>query len=123
MSDGKRLFAALLASVILLLPPAAAGAALSKDQVAAQVEKEFGVKVLGVRPGTADGRAVFIVKVMFLGGNFNTAFQVHSWEIDPESGRRILQFRHLPSGHELSGGYQSRPNQQAPEALRRYVWH
>tara|TARA_B100000315_G_C14252820_1_gene440553 strand:+ start:120 stop:284 length:165 start_codon:yes stop_codon:yes gene_type:complete len=53
------------------------------------VAKEFGVKVLDVNAGTADGKAVFIVKIMCLGGDFKTAFQVNTWVVDAEDGKRI----------------------------------
>jgi hypothetical protein len=121
MIDRNFLLTGLLAAVIAL-PAANAEAAMSKDQVAAQVAEEFGVQVLDVRPETADGKAVFVVKIMFLGGNFNTAFQVNTWVVDAETGKRIPQFRHRSSGHELSGGNRSRANRQPVDALRGHVW-
>ena len=40
-----------------------------------------------------------------------------------DTGRRISQFRHEPSGRSLSGNYDSRPNRQSPSALRRgHIW-
>jgi ribosomal protein L23 len=62
----------------MLISVAGANATMSKDWVSAQVAKEFGVKVLDVNAGTADGKAVFIVKIMCLGGDFKTAFHVNT---------------------------------------------
>jgi len=121
MIERKFLFASLVTAIVSL-PAADAGAAMSADQISAQVANEFGVEVLGVRPDTVHGKAVFIVRVMFPGGNFNTAFQVNSWVVDADTGKRISQFRHLSSGHELSGGYRSHPNRQPADALRGHVW-
>jgi len=121
MIDRKFLFASLVASMALL-PAANADAAMSKDQVSAQVAKEFGVKVLDVSADTADGKAVFIVKIMFLGGNFNTAFQVNTWVVDAEDGKRISQFQHLSSGQRRSGGHDAHPNRQPANALRGHIW-
>lgn len=121
MIDRKFLFASLVAAMALL-PAASADAAMSKDQVSAHVAKEFGVQVLDVRPDTADGKAVFIVKVMFLGGNFNTAFQVNTWVVDAEDGKRISQFQHLSSGQKRAGGHDAHANRQRANALRGHIW-
>ena len=121
MIDRICLFAGLVAAMALL-PAADAGAAMSKDQVSALVAKEFGVQVLDVRPDTADGKAIFVVKVMFLGGNFNSAFQVNTWSIDAEDGKRILQFQHLSSGQKRAGDHDAHANRQRANALRGHVW-
>ncbi|MFP6712277.1 MAG: PepSY domain-containing protein [Rhodospirillales bacterium] len=111
-----------VALVLFLSFGSIAEAALSKSQVQAAVEKQYDVKVLKIYPGTDAGRAVFFVRVMFNGGNFNTAFQINTLVIDAETGKRVPQFRHGSSGQELSGSYDSRPNRQAPAALRGHIW-
>lgn len=121
MIERKFLFASLVASMALL-PAANAAAAMSKDQVSAQVAKEFGVQVLDIRPDTVDGKSVFIVKVMFLGGNFNSAFQVNTWVVDADDGKRISQFQHLSSGQQRAGGLNAHANRQRANALRGHIW-
>jgi len=121
MIDRKFLFASLVAAVVLL-PAANANAAMSKDQISTQVAKEFGVQVLDVSPDTADGKAVFIVKIMFLGGDFNSAFQVNTWVVDAEDGKRISQFQHLSSGQSRSGGHDAHPDRQRTDAHRGHIW-
>jgi hypothetical protein len=121
MHERRILVASFLAAMVFLLATNAE-AAMTKDQAAAHVAKEFGVKVLDIRPDNADGKAVFVVKIMFLGGNFNTAFQVNTWVVDAEDGKRVSQFQHLPSGQTFSGGHDSHPNRQPTDALRGHVW-
>ncbi len=111
---------ALLLQIILTGP---AAAMLDKSQVQATVEKTYDAKVLRVYEGEDNGRSVFFVRVMYNGGNYNTAFQVNTLVIDADTGKRISQFRHEPSGRSLSGNYDSRPNRQSPSALRRgHIW-
>lgn len=64
MIDRKFLFAG-LAATLALLPAANAHAAMSKDQMSDHVAKEFGVQVLAISADDVDGKAVFIVKIMF----------------------------------------------------------
>lgn len=121
MIDRKFLFAGLMAS-LALLPAANAHAAMSKAQVSAHVATEFGVQVLGISADNVDGKAVFIVKIMFPGGNFNTAFQVNTWVVDAEDGKRISQFQHLSSGQKRAGGLNAHANRQRANALRGHIW-
>ncbi len=121
MIDRKFLFASLVASMAML-PAVNADAAMSKDQVSAHVAKEFGVQVLDVSADRVDGKAVFIVKIMFLGGNFNTAFQVNTWVVDADNGKRIPQFQHLSSGQKRAGGHEVHANRQRANALRGHIW-
>jgi hypothetical protein len=55
----------------LALGAAPAGAALSADQVKRQVETQYGVKVLRVKPMTEQGRSAFALTIMNPGGAFN----------------------------------------------------
>ncbi len=95
MIDGKRLgvciAAALLAAALSFPLPALA--AMNADQVKAKVAKAFGVEVLKVRPGKADGRKVFVVTVMNPGGDFNEAFQVSTIVVDVETGKLVSGYR------------------------------
>jgi len=111
-----------LAVIWMMGVAANAEAAMSKSQIQASVEKQYSVKVLGVSSGRDLGRTVFFVKVMFNGGNYNTAFQVNTLVIDADTGKRLAQFRHGSSGREMSGNFDSRPNRQSPGALRGHIW-
>jgi hypothetical protein len=97
-------------------------AAMSESQIQASVENLYEVKVLKIYPGKESGRAVFFVKVMFKGGNYNTAFQVNTLVIDASTGKRLPQFSHGASGQNLSGNFDSSPNRQSPGALRGHIW-
>ena len=123
MSKMRHPFVAIsIGLVILMLAGTSAGAASSQKQIRASVEKQYDAKVLKIYPGKDAGRAVFFVRVMYNGGNFNTAFQVNTLVIDANTGKRVKQFRHGSSGRELSGNYDSSPNRQAPDALRGHIW-
>ena len=97
-------------------------AAMTKGQVKAATEKTYDVRVLKINPDKKDGKDVFIVKVMYNGGNWNTAFQVNTIVINANTGKRVSQFRHQSSGRSLSGNYDAMPNRQPPDALRRHIW-
>ena len=77
---------------------ASPAAALSADQVKRQVETQYGVKVLRIKPMTEQGRSAFAVTIMNPGGAFNEAFQVNTIVIDAETGRPIIQYRQGPGG-------------------------
>ncbi len=103
----------MLAPVVAALamwPAAVSQAAMSEDQVRTAIERDYGVQVLRVSPGTADGRNVFMVTVMNPPGDFNEAFQVNTLVIDAETGRLVPQFRHLPSCQRFSGAALNFPN-------------
>ena len=84
-------FAVLLAALVLAAPTVAE-AAMTKDQVAQKIEKEFKVKVLRVEPMTEDGKPIFAVTVMSAGGDWNHAFQVNTIAVDADTGERVVQF-------------------------------
>ncbi len=92
-----RMLAPLVAAVATW-SAAVSQAAMSEDQVRTAIERDYGVQVLRVSPGMADGRNVFMVTVMNPAGDFNEAFQVNTLVVDAETGRLVPQFRHLPSG-------------------------
>lgn len=83
---------AALAAALILAVPTVAQAAMTKDQVAAKIEKEFKVKVLRVEPMTEDGKPVFAVTVMGSGGDWNHAFQVNTIAVDAATGQPVVQF-------------------------------
>ncbi|MCH8090883.1 MAG: PepSY domain-containing protein [Proteobacteria bacterium] len=125
MIDNKRacVFAVVvgLGAVLALPPPAIA--ALSANQVKAKVAKEFGVKVLKVRPGKADGRKVFVVTVMNPGGDFNEAFQVSTIVVDVETGKLVSGFRHRASGLDANQAPTFVPNLHSPDTLSwGFIW-
>ena len=84
----------------LVLGAAPAGAALSADQVKRQVETQYGVKVLRIKPMTEQGQSAFAVTIMNPGSDFNEAFQVNTIVIDAETGRLIIQYRQGLGGLE-----------------------
>ena len=84
---------------------------MNADQVKAKIAKEFGVKVLKVRPSNADGRKVFVVTVMNPGGDFNEAFQVSTIAVDVETGELVPGFRHRASGLDPNQAPSYVPNQ------------
>ena len=111
-------FASLLAGLVLSAAPSPTMAAMSQAEVRNAVEKDYDVKVIKITPGTDANRPVFFVKIMYNGGNFNTAFQINTIVIDTETGKRIAQFRHGSSGRTLPGTFDSIPNRQLNTALR-----
>jgi len=110
--------AALLAGFVISVSPSLSLAAMSQAQVRAAVEKDYDVKVIKITAGVASNRPVFYVKIMYKGGNFNTAFQVNTIVIDAKTGKRVSQFRHKSSGRSLPGTYDNVPNRQTTDALR-----
>jgi uncharacterized membrane protein YkoI len=97
-------------------------AAMSAAQVKSAIEAEYDARVLKIDPGKDNGRDVFIVKVMYNGGDYNTAFQVNILVIDAETGKPVSQFRHGASGRSLPGAYDNEPNRQPEDALRGHIW-
>jgi hypothetical protein len=116
------LYAVFLTALLVAALPAPSLAAMNQAQVRAALEKDYDVKVLKITPGADAKRRVFIVKIMYNGGNFNTAFQVNTIVVDAETGKRISQFRHGPSGRSLPGTFDSVPNRQRADALRGHIW-
>ena len=112
------IFTSLLAGLGLSAMPSQSLAAMSQVQVRTAVEKDYDVKVIKITPGTDAKRPVFFVKIMYNGGNFNTAFQINTIVIDAGSGKRIPQFRHGSSGRRLPGTFDSIPNRQLTDGLR-----
>ncbi|MFP6734907.1 MAG: PepSY domain-containing protein [Rhodospirillales bacterium] len=112
------LFAGLLAGLGLSVAPRPSWALMSEAQVRAAVENDYDVKVIKITPGIDTERVVFYVRIMYNGGNFNTAFQINTIVIDAETGKRIAQFRHGSSGRTLPGNFDSIPNRQLTDALR-----
>ncbi len=113
---------ALVVAAVAMWPAAVSRAAMSEDQIRTAIERDYGVQVLRVSPGMADGRNVFMVTVMNPAGDFNEAFQVNTLVVDAETGRLVPQFRHLPSGQIFSGAARNVPNRQSPDALRGRTW-
>ena len=113
---------ALTAWLAQLAVPSSANAAMTQSQVAAATEKSYDVRVLKIYADKENGKSLFRVKVMYNGGDWNTAFQVNTIVIDAETGERVAQFKHQSSGRSLPGNYDSMPNRQPPDALRRHIW-
>ena len=109
-------------SMLLCATAATASATISKRTILANIEKEYDAKVIKMFIGNDMGRSVYFVRVMFNSGNYNTAFQVNTLVIDAQTGKRLPQFRHGPSGRQLSGTMDNSPNRQSPGALRGHIW-
>ena len=104
-------------------PPMMAIAAMTANQVKAKIAKDFGVKVLKVRPGKTDGRKVFVVTVMNPGGDFNEAFQVSTIVVDVETGKLVSGFRHRASGLDANQAPTFVPNLHSPDTLSwGFIW-
>ena len=97
-------------------------AAMNENSIRAAVEAKYDVKVLSVERDDRDGSKLFRVKVMYKGGDWNTAFQVNTLVIDGNTGKMVLQFQHKSSGRSLAETQDVVPNRQRPDALRGYVW-
>ena len=90
-------------AVLLLAWASPVRAEMTAVEAGRAVAGEFGVEVLKVEVGVEDGQRVYLVTFMTPGGDFNGAFQVVTVMVDAGTGRLIAQFRHLPSGYQLSG--------------------
>ena len=113
---------ALTAWLVQLAVPSSAKAAMTQSQITAAIEKSYDIRVLKIYADKENGKSLFRVKVMYNGGDWNTAFQVNTIVIDAETGERVVQFKHQSSGRSLPGNYDSMPNRQPPDALRRHIW-
>ena len=111
-----------IASILLFTVAANASADMSKREIQAEIENKYDARVLKMFIGKDLGRPVYFVRVMFKGGNYNTAFQVNTLVVDAKTGKPLPQFRHGASGQQLPGTLDNRPNKQAPAALRGHVW-
>jgi hypothetical protein len=111
-----------IASILLFTVAANASADMSKREIQAEIENKYDARVLKMFIGKDLGRPVYFVRVMFKGGNYNTAFQVNTLVVDAKTGKPLPQFRHGASGQQLSGTIDNSPNKQSPAALRGHVW-
>lgn len=105
--------------------PAPAVPAKSADEVKRQIEAEYGVTVLRVRPmEREDGSPSYAVTVMNPGGDSNSAFEVTTLEVDAGTGSLVSQFRHAADGYSISDGGRLAPNRSTdnPAVLRGHPW-
>ena len=104
---------------------APAAAAMSKDEVKAEVEKTYGVAVLRMKETEIEGKPALAVTVMNKGGNDNRAFQVNTLLVDPDTGHLVPVYRALPDGYQFSDILESNPNKQPSDLLatrNAYPW-
>lgn len=97
-------------------------AEISQDQAARQIASDYNVKVLRVKPGRIDGRAVWLVTVMNPGGNYNEAFQVSTLAVDQANGRLVPSFRNGPSETEGAAGAVDTQIDRRPTVMRSGPW-
>ena len=102
--------AALAAALALTVLSGAAGAEVkSPAEIAAEIEKSRGVKVLKLQETTVEGRTAYIVTVMNPSGDSNSAFQVERILVDAETGAALPTLRHGPTGLSLVAGPEFKP--------------
>ena len=102
--------AALAAALALIVLSGATGAeAKSPADIAAEVEKSRGVKVLKLQETMVEGRTAYIVTVMNPSGESNSAFQVERILVDAETGAVLPTLRHGPTGLSLAAGPEFEP--------------
>lgn len=106
--------AGFLGTILLIAP---AQAAMSKDEIKAEVEKIYGVSVLHMTETEVAGKPALAVKVMNKGGNDNRAFQVNTLLIDPDTGHLMSVYRPLPDGFAYSDVLPNNPNKQPSDLL------
>lgn len=115
---------ALVVAVILVAATAGTPASAQRLTAAAaaqKVEDTYGVEALRVREmRMEDGQLAYAVTVMAPGGDTNDAFQVTTLLIDARTGELVPQYRHTPTGHEISGAPSNVPPTEVDgPALRR----
>ena len=110
-----------LAAAMAVTP---AEARMSKAQVKQALEKAYPVRVLDkyTKLDTADGRAVYRVKVMNRGGDFNAAFMITTLVVDADSGKLPIVFRHKTSGYDLGAGGGRAADRQPADSPRGVHW-
>ena len=112
-------------AILLALPLAGATTAmaqrLTEDAAARLVAETYGVEPLRVeRMLLDDNRLAYAITVMTPGGNSNNAFMVTTLVVDARTGELVPQFRHTPTGHEISGAPSNVPPTKSDgPALRR----
>lgn len=121
MHSSKGLFALLLFAAVFSAPSVAVGS-VTEAQARATIEKEFGVRVLKIVPGTLHERSVYFLTIMSQGGNDNGAFQVNRLALDRETGQLVSGFRHRASGHDDAGGAGGRETNRQPTDVLRQGW-
>lgn len=104
--------------LLLAIGSAPAMAAMSKDEIKAEVEKTYGVAVLRMREADSAGKPAFAVTVMNKGGNDNRAFQVNTLLIDPDTGHLVSSYRLLPDGQQFSDIIDADPNKQPSDLMQ-----
>ncbi|MBK1698338.1 hypothetical protein [Rhodovibrio salinarum] len=78
-----------VAAALLLAVSLPASAALDRADLEQRVEKAFQARVLKIREGTLQGRAVLFVTMMREQANSNAAFKVDTLAFDPETGAAL----------------------------------
>jgi hypothetical protein len=104
--------------------PTPAAAAVSEAEAVRMIEAAYDVEVLRVRAERVGNRWAWMLTVMFRGGDFNTAFQVHTLAMDQETGELLPAVRHGPSGYQPPEG--ARRDDKVgvrPDAIRSRLWH
>ena len=117
-------FRFLVATVALvgMLPSAApALAEMSTEEIAKAVSEAYGVTVLRVVAAEDDGRPVYLVTFMNPGGDFNEAYLVSTIVVDAETGKKVPQFQHGPSGYRLPGAPVHGVDRRGSDAARKGV--
>jgi hypothetical protein len=113
-----------MAGALALFAPGLAGAQVkSPSDLAAELEKSRGVKVLKLKETSVDGRAAYIVTVMNPADTSSSAFQVEQILVDAETGMPLPTYRHGPTGFTPLSGPEFKPVHEGDgQAIRRMTF-
>ncbi len=109
-------------AMLALLTTTAGALALTPAEIERRLVAAAGVEVLAIRETTVDGRRVYVVTVMFPGGDRNGAFQVGELWLDAETGEPVPRLRHRAEGYELPPPRLGEPREPAPDDLRTWTF-
>ena len=80
------------------------------QRLAKAVGERFGVTVLKAEPAAIDGHQLYRIVVMNPGGDFNSAYEVRTLLIDPETGELVPAFQQEQSGYRTALPADREPN-------------
>jgi hypothetical protein len=104
-ADQDALYQKLWAAPPAATPMPKAAASFGGDRIAqrlaGELSRRYGVQVLSAQRERRDGKPVYRMVVMNPGGDFNSAFAVHTLVVDAATGQLVSQFQNETSGYQL----------------------
>jgi len=94
--------AVLMVGLLMIVGTAEARAAMSPAEIAAKIERRFGVSVLKVAPAALPEKGTLAVTVMNPPGAFNEAFQVNTIAVDANTGELVPVYRQTDNGLRMA---------------------